>query len=150
MADSPKKKDKQKKSMGIGDIQQSKSFQIESKTSKTSKKALDSSKWSLLLKNFHKLNVRTRHYTPNPSGCSPLQRPIKDYVSSGFINLDKPSKPSSHEVADWIKRILRVDQTGHSGTLDPKVCIEMKSTTSMCGQDHLRDDLLHSIFRYAC
>lgn len=40
---------------------------------------------------------------------------------SGFINLDKPANPSSHEVVAWIKRILRVDKTGHSGTLDPKV-----------------------------
>ena len=44
--------------------------------------------------------------------------------------MDKPSNPSSHEVVAWIKRILRVDKTGHSGTLDPKVtgclivCIE--------------------------
>ncbi|VDP19658.1 unnamed protein product [Soboliphyme baturini] len=49
---------------------------------------------------------------------------------AGFINLDKPSNPSSHEVVAWIKRILRVNKTGHSGTLDPKVtgclivCIE--------------------------
>lgn len=40
---------------------------------------------------------------------------------TGFINLDKPANPSSHEVVAWIKRILRVDKTGHSGTLDPKV-----------------------------
>lgn len=37
------------------------------------------------------------------------------------MNLDKPSNPSSHEVVSWVKRILRVDKTGHSGTLDPKV-----------------------------
>ena len=35
--------------------------------------------------------------------------------------MDKPSNPSSHEVVSWAKRILRVDKTGHSGTLDPKV-----------------------------
>lgn len=39
----------------------------------------------------------------------------------GVINLDKPSNPSSHEVVAWIKRMLRVEKTGHSGTLDPKV-----------------------------
>jgi len=37
------------------------------------------------------------------------------------INLDKPANPSSHEVVAWIRRILRVEKTGHSGTLDPKV-----------------------------
>ena len=35
--------------------------------------------------------------------------------------MDKPSNPSSHEVVAWIRRILKVDKTGHSGTLDPKV-----------------------------
>ncbi|KAJ1343631.1 hypothetical protein BSLG_001900 [Batrachochytrium salamandrivorans] len=39
----------------------------------------------------------------------------------GVINLDKPANPSSHEVVAWIRRILRVEKTGHSGTLDPKV-----------------------------
>uniref|UniRef100_A0A915PIB5 Putative H/ACA ribonucleoprotein complex subunit 4 n=1 Tax=Setaria digitata TaxID=48799 RepID=A0A915PIB5_9BILA len=82
---------------------------------------LDTSQWPLLLKNFDKLNVRSNHYTPLPEGCSPLKRDIKNYVSSGCINLDKPANPSSHEVVAWVKRILRVDKTGHSGTLDPKV-----------------------------
>jgi tRNA pseudouridine(55) synthase len=35
--------------------------------------------------------------------------------------MDKPSNPSSHEVVAWIRRILKVEKTGHSGTLDPKV-----------------------------
>jgi len=65
--------------------------------------------------------VRTNHYTPLPHGASPLKRDIVNYVKSGFICLDKPANPSSHEVVAWIKRILRVDKTGHSGTLDPKV-----------------------------
>lgn len=39
----------------------------------------------------------------------------------GVINLDKPSNPSSHEVVAWVKRILKLEKTGHSGTLDPKV-----------------------------
>ncbi|KAJ1936913.1 centromere/microtubule-binding protein cbf5, partial [Linderina pennispora] len=43
------------------------------------------------------------------------------YIKYGVINLDKPSNPSSHEVVAWIRRILRVEKTGHSGTLDPKV-----------------------------
>jgi H/ACA ribonucleoprotein complex subunit 4 len=43
------------------------------------------------------------------------------YVRYGVINLDKPANPSSHEVVAWIRRILKVPKTGHSGTLDPKV-----------------------------
>lgn len=82
---------------------------------------LNASQWPLLLKNYHKLNVRTSHYTPIPSGYTPLKRPINEYVRYGFINLDKPANPSSHEVVAWTRRILRVEKTGHSGTLDPKV-----------------------------
>ena len=81
----------------------------------------DTSEWPLLLKNYDKLLVRSGHYTPIPVGSSPLKRDLKSYVSSGVINLDKPSNPSSHEVVAWIKRILRCEKTGHSGTLDPKV-----------------------------
>jgi H/ACA ribonucleoprotein complex subunit 4 len=83
--------------------------------------ALDTSKWPLLLRNYDKLHVRTGHYTPLPTGYSPLKRPYADYLRYGVINLDKPANPSSHEVVAWIKKILRVEKTGHSGTLDPKV-----------------------------
>jgi H/ACA ribonucleoprotein complex subunit 4 len=82
---------------------------------------LDTSGWPLLLKNYDVLHTRTAHYTPIPVGCSPLSRKLKDHVNYGVINLDKPANPSSHEVVAWIKRILRVEKTGHSGTLDPKV-----------------------------
>merc|ERR1711887_474563 len=67
------------------------------------------------------MNILTNHYTPQPNGCSPLQRDIRSYVKSGCMNIDKPANPSSHEVVAWLKRILRVEKTGHSGTLDPKV-----------------------------
>ncbi|MCJ1482936.1 centromere/microtubule-binding protein cbf5 [Schaereria dolodes] len=83
--------------------------------------ALDTSSWPLLLKSYDKLLVRTGHFTPIPCGCTPLKRDLKQYISSGVINLDKPSNPSSHEVVAWVKRMLRIEKTGHSGTLDPKV-----------------------------
>jgi len=82
---------------------------------------LDTSKWPLLLKNYDQLHVRTGHYTPIPSGATPLKRPLEEYLKYGVINLDKPANPSSHEVVAWIRRMLRVEKTGHSGTLDPKV-----------------------------
>jgi len=82
---------------------------------------LKTSDWPLLLKDFDQLIVRTNHYTPIPAGGSPLKRNIKELLRYGIINLDKPSNPSSHEVVAWIRRILRVEKTGHSGTLDPKV-----------------------------
>lgn len=82
---------------------------------------IDTSKWPLLLKNYDQLHVRTSHYTPIPCGMSPLKRGLQEYMHYGILNLDKPANPSSHEVVAWIKRIMRVEKTGHSGTLDPKV-----------------------------
>lgn len=124
------KKKKGRKSLPeeeVAEIQLAEDFLIkpESKVAR-----LDTSQWPLLLKNFDRLNIRTTHYTPLPCGSNPLKREIGDYIRTGFINLDKPSNPSSHEVVAWIRRILRVEKTGHSGTLDPKVtgclivCIE--------------------------
>ncbi|XP_003745518.1 H/ACA ribonucleoprotein complex subunit 4 [Galendromus occidentalis] len=126
---SPKKqkKDKSKKKKDVGEAQAHQDFRIEPSSVAPT---LDTSQWPLLLKNFDKLIIRTNHYTPVPQGASPLKRSLKDYLSSGYINLDKPSNPSSHEVVSWIKRILKVEKTGHSGTLDPKtsgclvVCID--------------------------
>ncbi|CDO66659.1 pseudouridine synthase, putative [Plasmodium reichenowi] len=83
--------------------------------------AIDTSNWPLLLKNYDKLNIRTSHFTPLPMGNSPYSRNIEEYLKYGIINLDKPSNPSSHEVVSWIRKILRCEKTGHSGTLDPKV-----------------------------
>ena len=82
---------------------------------------INTSNWPLLLKNYDQLHVRTAHYTPIPCGMSPLKRTIKEYITYGVVNLDKPANPSSHEVVAWIKKMLRVEKTGHSGTLDPKV-----------------------------
>lgn len=73
------------------------------------------------MKNYDQLHVRSAHYTPIPCGMSPLKRTLLEYIRYGVINLDKPANPSSHEVVAWIKRMLRVEKTGHSGTLDPKV-----------------------------
>ena len=82
---------------------------------------IDTSDWPLLLKNFDKLLVRTYKYTPINAGSSPTQRPLEEHLKYGVINLDKPANPSSHEIVAWIKKILKVEKTGHSGTLDPKV-----------------------------
>ena len=49
--------------------------------SENKKPELDTSQWPLLLKNYDKLNVRSYHYTPIPVGNSPLNRPIKEYIS---------------------------------------------------------------------
>ncbi len=58
----------------------------------------------------------------NPScGCWPDKRPIRQYLRYGFVILDKPRGPTSHEVVSWVKKILELSRTGHAGTLDPRV-----------------------------
>jgi H/ACA ribonucleoprotein complex subunit 4 len=54
-------------------------------------------------------------------GSKPYERPIKEHISKGVVNLDKTMGPTSHEIDAWVKRILNVEKTGHGGTLDPRV-----------------------------
>ena len=39
----------------------------------------------------------------------------------GVVVIDKPSGPTSHEVASWVAEILGVEKAAHTGTLDPRV-----------------------------
>lgn len=65
--------------------------------------------------------IKSKSDTNSDYGTIPEDRPIKEYISHGIINLDKPLGPTSHEIDSWVKRILNCDKTGHGGTLDPKV-----------------------------
>ncbi|MFX1450056.1 MAG: RNA-guided pseudouridylation complex pseudouridine synthase subunit Cbf5 [Promethearchaeota archaeon] len=66
--------------------------------------------------------IKSKEPSTDPKfGCIPEKREINDYLKKGFIVLDKPAGPSSHEVAAWVKKILNLKKTGHCGTLDPKV-----------------------------
>lgn len=115
---------------------------------------LECKDWPLLFKNFDKMLCRTKHFTPLNCGSTPLHRTLSEYVKSGCINLDKPSNPSSHEVVAWIKRILKVEKTGHSGTLDPKVsgclivCIDratrLAKSQQSAGKEYIAVFKLHS------
>ncbi|HDI47062.1 MAG TPA: RNA-guided pseudouridylation complex pseudouridine synthase subunit Cbf5 [Candidatus Methanomethylia archaeon] len=68
-----------------------------------------------------KLLVRCEAETNPRYGHYPHERPVDEYLNYGFINLDKPRGPTSHEVVAWVKRILSVERAAHGGTLDPKV-----------------------------
>lgn len=48
--------------------------------SESSQPKLDTSQWPLLLKNYDKLLIRSSHFTPIPSGSSPLKRDISSYI----------------------------------------------------------------------
>lgn len=60
----------------------------------------------------------------------PADRSIESLLTFGVCNLDKPPGPTSHQVADWLKRLVNdaaggdqplLDRVAHTGTLDPKV-----------------------------
>jgi H/ACA ribonucleoprotein complex subunit 4 len=67
------------------------------------------------------LLTKTEDTTDPKYGCNPNERTAQDYIRYGVINLDKPAGPTSHEVAAWTKKILKLTRIGHGGTLDPKV-----------------------------
>ncbi len=70
------------------------------------------------LENFY---IKDEATTDEAYGCYPMKRPIEEYIRKGFVCIDKPMGPSSHEVVVWVRKILEVQKTGHAGTLDPRV-----------------------------
>jgi len=67
------------------------------------------------------LLVKSEDSTDERYGKKPQDRPIREYIQKGAVNLDKPAGPTSHEVTSWAKKILELERAGHSGTLDPNV-----------------------------
>jgi H/ACA ribonucleoprotein complex subunit 4 len=63
--------------------------------------------------------VKNKAKTNDDFGKNPLNRTIDELIQNCFINLDKPSGPTSHQVDSWVKKILEIEKIGHSGTLDP-------------------------------
>lgn len=59
--------------------------------------------------------------TSDEFGLNPIKTPTDKLISSGVININKPQGPTSHQVSDYIKKILNISKAGHSGTLDPNV-----------------------------
>jgi len=59
--------------------------------------------------------------TTNPEfGCKPEERPVEQLIKYGIVNINKPSGPTSHQVSDYVQKILGIDKSGHSGTLAVK------------------------------
>jgi H/ACA ribonucleoprotein complex subunit 4 len=67
-----------------------------------------------------KVLVKKQHET-SVQPKDPSMRSTEELLDYGIVNIDKPSGPSSHQVSAYVKQILHVEKTGHSGTLDPKV-----------------------------
>jgi H/ACA ribonucleoprotein complex subunit 4 len=63
--------------------------------------------------------VKKKAKTNPDFGKKPDERTIKELLTCGFIVLDKPNGPTSHQVDSWVREILGIEKVGHSGTLDP-------------------------------
>ena len=56
---------------------------------------------------------------PSNYGIDPENLSIEQRLASGFILLDKPQGPTSHQIASWVRDLLGLERLGHGGTLDP-------------------------------
>ena len=65
--------------------------------------------------------VRMASSTDPAFGKKPEERTAEERLACGVVPLDKPSGPTSHQVAAWLRNALAVRDVGHGGTLDPKV-----------------------------
>jgi len=75
----------------------------------------------MTLKQIENLRVIDQDITNDSYGTYYDKRSIEQLLNYGFILLDKPNGPTSHETVSWVKKILNVPKAGHSGTLDPQV-----------------------------
>lgn len=63
----------------------------------------------------------TLHEEESVWGKTLAEKTVADLLPYSIAIVDKPCGPSSHEVSAWVKRLLGVAKSGHSGTLDPEV-----------------------------
>ncbi|HLC60759.1 MAG TPA: RNA-guided pseudouridylation complex pseudouridine synthase subunit Cbf5 [Candidatus Nanoarchaeia archaeon] len=68
-----------------------------------------------------KILLRKEAETDYKIGCNPSERKTEDIINYGIVNIDKPKGPTSHQVSDYVQKILHINKSGHSGTLDPAV-----------------------------
>ena len=68
-----------------------------------------------------KILTRKESGTDYKYGCKPEDRKTDEIIDYGIVNIDKPKGPTSHQVSDYVQKILGISKSGHSGTLDPAV-----------------------------
>ena len=66
-----------------------------------------------------KILTRKEADTDYKYGCDPEDRKTDEIINYGIVNIDKPKGPTSHQVSDYVQKILHINKSGHSGTLDP-------------------------------
>ena len=82
---------------------------------------MENSEFRLPADESEQLLVKSQGITNPDYGCEPEKRDIETLLQYGVINIDKPSGPTSHEVVSWVRKVLGISNSGHGGTLDPKV-----------------------------
>jgi len=65
--------------------------------------------------------VKKESTTDKAYGCRPEERSVEQLLDYGVVNINKVKGPSSHQVAEFVQKILHIKKAGHSGTLDPAV-----------------------------
>lgn len=65
--------------------------------------------------------IKRNSETSEKFGCKPEERKVDELLGFGVINLNKPRGPTSHEISAFVQKILGINKSGHSGTLDPNV-----------------------------
>ncbi len=76
------------------------------------------------------------------------ERSFLELLDNSFIIIDKDAGYTSHQTADFLKKILNVEKAGHSGTLDPNV-----TGVLVCGINkatRLMEYMLKSNKEYVC
>ena len=68
---------------------------------------------------MQKLILDSKAETNNAIGGHPDSRSVEQRLASGFILLDKPAGPTSHQVESWVRDLFGLERLGHGGTLDP-------------------------------
>ena len=65
--------------------------------------------------------VKKNAKTSSKFGENPFERPVEKLIEYGIVNIDKPKGPTSHQMSAYVQKILNINKSGHSGTLDPNV-----------------------------
>lgn len=66
-------------------------------------------------------NALVKKQSGSEFGKPPAGRTVEELLDYGVVNIDKPKGPTTHQVADFVKKILDIKKCGHSGSLDPAV-----------------------------
>lgn len=91
---------------------------------------------------------RTQRDTSDKFGGRPELRSVEQLKDFGFLLIDKPAGPTSHQVSSYVQKILGIGKSGHAGTLDPKVTGVLPIATGRASR--LLEFLLKAGKTYVC